>query len=183
MQIFRLKSFSLIIKTLLFLLKIGIIIVIIKYGFDLYQVINLNHDFLSHLFSQDGIGEMLGSSKEARSNNLVGLQKLGIYMGKLTLFMALKWFILAMIIKVINKLPLPSKLIAFWVDNDDLNLTLGRYLASNFRIRKTLSIRNLLRYIDYADLDRYYLYQAHKNENLRKLMSRYQADYVEEIEN
>jgi hypothetical protein len=183
MKILRLKNFALILRTILFLLKIGIIILIVKYAYDVYQLVHLNKDFLAHLFSQDGFGEMLGTSKEARNNNISGAQKLGIYLGWLTFYLVLKWIGLTIVIKVIKNIPLPSKLIAFWVEQNDLNLILGRYLASNFRLRTKLSIKNLLRYIDYAALDRYHLYQAHKNENIRKLMSRYQSDYIDEINN
>lgn len=183
MEIFRLKNFSLIIRTILFLLKIGIVILLVKYVYDVYQLLHLNKDFLFHVFSQDGLGEMLGASKDARSNNITGIQKLGIYLGWLTLYLLIKWIGLTIVIKLIKNIPLPSKLISFWVDKNDLTLTLGRYLASNFRIRTKLSIKNLLKYMDYTALDRYHLYQAHKNENIRKLMSRYQSDYIDEIDN
>lgn len=182
MEIMSLKNFSLIVKSILFLLKVAILCLIIKYVYDVYQVIHMNIGFLSHLFSQDGLGEMLGASKDARANNIDGAQKLGIYLAKLSVFLVIKWIILGLIIKLIKALPVPSKLIANWVENNELNLTLGRYLASNFRLRTKLSIKNLFKYMYYADLDRYHLYHAHKNENIKKLMSRYQTEYIDEID-
>lgn len=142
--------------------------------YHIYLVYENNAVIFQHLLDFSFI------EKSANSKAIIELfLKIAIMVG----WTILKIIIIGIAIYLFNRIPLPSKLFGYWLDQQQISPILGRFFTGHFRSNRYMNIMEFNNLYYWSTVENYHIQLHKENPYLNKLFYQYDPTYHKDLEN
>lgn len=164
-----LEQFVLSVKAVKFLLSIIFICYCILYLKDLYGLYLHNKSYLDNIFNLSFI-----------EKHFRGFIDIFLDIASVSFIFLLKAVALSILLYLLNRIPVPKRLLGYWHQDKQIDTILGKMLTQHFRRNSSCNILNFLILCHNKKVQKYFLIKNAKNAHLLGLFKSFDKDFVED---